>query len=167
MWTEGSVAVPLFHKDSKFSTAGADFITGLHQSGVNGYNNLSRPLSHCSRTMLLEVRRKSVCGRCGDDFGLNMVEVVDALYIKIDMADTSVASSFNPTIQEPTWNDKRIKLSGKTKVETNSCPVKHNLNRHNFNYVYNYLMYINPSFIDSFEDPGPHGRDRCLDHMFT
>ncbi|XP_071742107.1 glycosyltransferase BC10-like [Rutidosis leptorrhynchoides] len=34
-----------------------------------------------------------------------------------------------------------------------------------FNYVYNYLMYTNVSFIDSFEDPGPHGSGRYSEHM--
>ncbi|PWA61432.1 glycosyl transferase, family 14 [Artemisia annua] len=34
-----------------------------------------------------------------------------------------------------------------------------------FDYVYNYLMYTNVSFIDSFEDPGPHGNGRYSDHM--
>ncbi|KVI11849.1 Glycosyl transferase, family 14 [Cynara cardunculus var. scolymus] len=34
-----------------------------------------------------------------------------------------------------------------------------------FDYVYNYLMYTNISFIDSFEDPGPHGSGRYIDHM--
>ncbi|KAK9269585.1 hypothetical protein L1049_001361 [Liquidambar formosana] len=36
---------------------------------------------------------------------------------------------------------------------------------HNFDYVYNYLMYTNISFIDSFEDPGPHGNGRYSEHM--
>ncbi|XP_024959785.1 uncharacterized protein LOC112500517 [Cynara cardunculus var. scolymus] len=34
-----------------------------------------------------------------------------------------------------------------------------------FDYVYNYLMYANVSFIDSFEDPGPHGSGRYSDLM--
>lgn len=34
-----------------------------------------------------------------------------------------------------------------------------------FDYVYNYLMYTNVSFIDSFEDPGPHGSGRYSEHM--
>ncbi|CAI9766014.1 unnamed protein product [Fraxinus pennsylvanica] len=34
-----------------------------------------------------------------------------------------------------------------------------------FDYVYNYLMYTNTSFIDSFEDPGPHGSGRYSEHM--
>ncbi|XP_057959862.1 glycosyltransferase BC10 [Malania oleifera] len=36
---------------------------------------------------------------------------------------------------------------------------------HNFDYVYNYLMYTNVSFIDCFEDPGPHGSGRYIEHM--
>ncbi|GAB4838275.1 hypothetical protein Ancab_027804 [Ancistrocladus abbreviatus] len=36
---------------------------------------------------------------------------------------------------------------------------------HNFDYVYNYLMYTNISFIDSFVDPGPHGNGRYSNHM--
>ncbi|GAB2224920.1 hypothetical protein Droror1_Dr00005700 [Drosera rotundifolia] len=36
---------------------------------------------------------------------------------------------------------------------------------HNFDYVYNYLIYTNISFIDSFVDPGPHGNARYSDHM--
>ncbi|CAA2969152.1 uncharacterized protein LOC111403828 [Olea europaea subsp. europaea] len=35
----------------------------------------------------------------------------------------------------------------------------------NFEYVYNYLLYTNVSFVDSFEDPGPHGNGRYSDHM--
>ncbi|XP_052181585.1 glycosyltransferase BC10-like isoform X3 [Diospyros lotus] len=35
----------------------------------------------------------------------------------------------------------------------------------NFNFVYNYLMYTNISFIDCFIDPGPHGTGRYSDHM--
>nr|GEV17523.1 glycosyl transferase, family 14 [Tanacetum cinerariifolium] len=34
-----------------------------------------------------------------------------------------------------------------------------------FDYVYNYLMFTNVSFIDSFEDPGPHGSGRYSEHM--
>ncbi|XP_076954290.1 glycosyltransferase BC10-like [Bidens hawaiensis] len=34
-----------------------------------------------------------------------------------------------------------------------------------FDYVYNYLMYTNISFIDSFTDPGPHGSGRYSQHM--
>ncbi|XP_031275496.1 glycosyltransferase BC10-like [Pistacia vera] len=36
---------------------------------------------------------------------------------------------------------------------------------HDFDYVYNYLMYSNMSFIDCFEDPGPHGNGRYSEHM--
>ncbi|XP_058113559.1 glycosyltransferase BC10-like isoform X2 [Magnolia sinica] len=36
---------------------------------------------------------------------------------------------------------------------------------HDFDYVYSYLMDINISFIDCFEDPGPHGAGRYSDHM--
>lgn len=36
---------------------------------------------------------------------------------------------------------------------------------HDFDYVYNYLMYTNVSFIDSFVDPGPHGNGRYSEHM--
>ncbi|XP_059634621.1 glycosyltransferase BC10-like isoform X2 [Cornus florida] len=35
----------------------------------------------------------------------------------------------------------------------------------NFDFVYNYLMYTNISFIDSFVDPGPHGNGRYTEHM--
>ncbi|KAK2970513.1 hypothetical protein RJ640_001718 [Escallonia rubra] len=34
-----------------------------------------------------------------------------------------------------------------------------------FDYVYNYLMYTNVSFVDSFTDPGPHGSGRYSEHM--
>lgn len=36
---------------------------------------------------------------------------------------------------------------------------------HRFEYVYNYLMFTNVSYIDSFLDPGPHGNDRYSPHM--
>ncbi|GAV63675.1 Branch domain-containing protein [Cephalotus follicularis] len=36
---------------------------------------------------------------------------------------------------------------------------------HNFDYVYNYLMFTNISYIDCFEDPGPHGNGRYSKHM--
>ncbi|KAL2554135.1 Core-2/I-branching beta-1 [Forsythia ovata] len=36
---------------------------------------------------------------------------------------------------------------------------------HDFEYVYNYLMYTNISFVDCFEDPGPHGSGRYSEHM--
>ncbi|XP_057466898.1 glycosyltransferase BC10-like [Actinidia eriantha] len=36
---------------------------------------------------------------------------------------------------------------------------------HDFDYVYNYLMHTNISFVDCFEDPGPHGSGRYSDHM--
>lgn len=36
---------------------------------------------------------------------------------------------------------------------------------HNFEYVYNYLIFSNVSFIDCFLDPGPHGNGRYSDHM--
>ncbi|PKA52906.1 hypothetical protein AXF42_Ash001887 [Apostasia shenzhenica] len=36
---------------------------------------------------------------------------------------------------------------------------------HSFGYVYNYLMHTNMSFIDCFEDPGPHGTGRYSEHM--
>ncbi|KAG9148254.1 hypothetical protein Leryth_012221 [Lithospermum erythrorhizon] len=36
----------------------------------------------------------------------------------------------------------------------------------NFDYVYRYLMYTNVSFVDCFEDPGPHGSGgRYSEHM--
>ncbi|KAL1818120.1 hypothetical protein DCAR_0522646 [Daucus carota subsp. sativus] len=34
-----------------------------------------------------------------------------------------------------------------------------------FDYVYNYLMYTNVSYIDKFRDPGPHGSGRYSEHM--
>ncbi|KAI8015580.1 Glycosyltransferase BC10 [Camellia lanceoleosa] len=36
---------------------------------------------------------------------------------------------------------------------------------HDFDYVFNYLMYTNISFVDCFEDPGPHGSGRYSEHM--
>ncbi|KAJ8763815.1 hypothetical protein K2173_003597 [Erythroxylum novogranatense] len=36
---------------------------------------------------------------------------------------------------------------------------------HNFDYVYNYLVFTNISHIDCFEDPGPHGSGRYSEHM--
>ncbi|KAK8369764.1 hypothetical protein V6Z11_A01G132400 [Gossypium hirsutum] len=36
---------------------------------------------------------------------------------------------------------------------------------HNFDYVYNYLMHANMSFIDCFVDPGPHGNGRYSTRM--
>jgi len=36
---------------------------------------------------------------------------------------------------------------------------------HNFDYVYDYLMGINLSFIDCFYDPGPHGNFRYSQNM--
>ncbi|XP_008801394.1 glycosyltransferase BC10 [Phoenix dactylifera] len=36
---------------------------------------------------------------------------------------------------------------------------------HNFDYVYSYLMETNISFIDCFNDPGPHGAGRYSEHM--
>ncbi|KAL7137065.1 hypothetical protein ABFS83_10G069200 [Erythranthe nasuta] len=43
---------------------------------------------------------------------------------------------------------------------SDSCiPLRH------FDYVYNYLMYTNVSFVDCFEDPGPHGSGRYVEHM--
>ncbi|KAL9227199.1 hypothetical protein vseg_002921 [Gypsophila vaccaria] len=36
---------------------------------------------------------------------------------------------------------------------------------HNFDYVFNYLVFTNVSFIDSFADPGPHGNGRYSDRM--
>ena len=38
---------------------------------------------------------------------------------------------------------------------------------HNFDYVYNYLMHANMSFVDCFEDPGPHGNGKYLEHMLS
>lgn len=34
-----------------------------------------------------------------------------------------------------------------------------------FDYVFNYLMFTNVSFIDKFKDPGPHGSGRYTEHM--
>ncbi|KAK4783384.1 hypothetical protein SAY86_007758 [Trapa natans] len=36
---------------------------------------------------------------------------------------------------------------------------------HKFDYVYDYLMHTNISFIDCFYDPGPHGNGRYSQHM--
>ncbi|KAE8710364.1 putative Eukaryotic aspartyl protease family protein [Hibiscus syriacus] len=36
---------------------------------------------------------------------------------------------------------------------------------HSFDYVYDYLMHANMSFVDCFLDPGPHGNGRYSDHM--
>ncbi|GAB4836885.1 hypothetical protein Ancab_001796 [Ancistrocladus abbreviatus] len=36
---------------------------------------------------------------------------------------------------------------------------------HNFDYVYNFLIFTNVSFIDCFVDPGPHGTGRYSEHM--
>ncbi|KAL5974161.1 hypothetical protein ACLOJK_030824 [Asimina triloba] len=35
----------------------------------------------------------------------------------------------------------------------------------NFEYVYRYLLETNISFVDCFEDPGPHGTGRYSEHM--
>ncbi|KAL5652409.1 hypothetical protein ACJX0J_037867, partial [Zea mays] len=37
---------------------------------------------------------------------------------------------------------------------------------HSFDYVYNYLMGTNVSFIDCFKDPGPHGSGRYSIEMY-
>ncbi|KAH1203226.1 hypothetical protein GmHk_17G049520 [Glycine max] len=34
-----------------------------------------------------------------------------------------------------------------------------------FEFVYNYLLLTNVSFIDSYVDPGPHGNGRYIEHM--
>ncbi|CAL0333034.1 unnamed protein product [Lupinus luteus] len=34
-----------------------------------------------------------------------------------------------------------------------------------FDFVYNYLLLTNVSFIDSYVDPGPHGNGRYIEHM--
>ncbi|CAF2030148.1 unnamed protein product [Brassica oleracea] len=34
-----------------------------------------------------------------------------------------------------------------------------------FEYIYNYLMYSNLSYVDCFDDPGQHGSGRHMDHM--
>ncbi|EHA8589817.1 putative glycosyltransferase BC10 [Cocos nucifera] len=36
---------------------------------------------------------------------------------------------------------------------------------HDFDYVYNYLMGTNISFVDCFQDPGPHGNGRYSKQM--
>ncbi|KAK3435419.1 glycosyltransferase BC10 [Eucalyptus grandis] len=36
---------------------------------------------------------------------------------------------------------------------------------HTFDYVYDYLMHTNISYIDCFFDPGPHGNGRYSEHM--
>ncbi|KAG4959125.1 hypothetical protein JHK87_035758 [Glycine soja] len=36
---------------------------------------------------------------------------------------------------------------------------------YDFDYIYNYLMYTNISFVDCFKDPGPHGNGRYSDRM--
>ncbi|KAL9688073.1 hypothetical protein QQ045_032486 [Rhodiola kirilowii] len=36
---------------------------------------------------------------------------------------------------------------------------------HSFEYIFNYLIFTNVSFIDCFEDPGPHGTGRYSEHM--
>ncbi|KAJ0843289.1 putative ribonuclease H2 subunit B, wHTH domain, rnh202, triple barrel domain-containing protein [Helianthus annuus] len=63
-----------------------------------------------------------------DSLRLNMVEAVDVTDMKIDSVDTSTPSSFNPTVQEQTTNDKRVTRSAKpnkkAKVETNSHSIK-------------------------------------------
>uniref|UniRef100_A0A1J3E2W9 Core-2/I-branching beta-1,6-N-acetylglucosaminyltransferase family protein n=1 Tax=Noccaea caerulescens TaxID=107243 RepID=A0A1J3E2W9_NOCCA len=34
-----------------------------------------------------------------------------------------------------------------------------------FEYMYNYMLYSNVSYVDCFIDPGPHGTGRHMDHM--
>ncbi|KAL8254763.1 hypothetical protein R6Q59_032984 [Mikania micrantha] len=54
----------------------------------------------------------------------------------------------------------RVLTLSKGKFTVTSCvPLR------DFDYVYNYLMYTNISFIDSFSDPGPHGSGRYSEHM--
>ncbi|KAE9604730.1 hypothetical protein Lal_00011033 [Lupinus albus] len=36
---------------------------------------------------------------------------------------------------------------------------------YNFDYIFNYLMHTNISFVDCFKDPGPHGNGRYSEHM--
>ncbi|XP_057516533.1 glycosyltransferase BC10-like [Amaranthus tricolor] len=36
---------------------------------------------------------------------------------------------------------------------------------HNFDYIFNYLMFTNVSFLDCFTDLGPHGSGRYSEHM--
>ncbi|XP_076944208.1 uncharacterized protein LOC143614753 [Bidens hawaiensis] len=68
------------------------------------------------------------CKLLCDNLRLNMVEVVAAPDMKIESADTSISSSFNPTVQEQAGNEKRVTRNGKqnkkVKVETNSHSIK-------------------------------------------
>ncbi|KAL4651991.1 hypothetical protein ACB092_01G200700 [Castanea dentata] len=36
---------------------------------------------------------------------------------------------------------------------------------HRFEFIYDYLMHTNISFVDCFQDPGPHGNGRYSEHM--
>ncbi|CAJ1941791.1 unnamed protein product [Sphenostylis stenocarpa] len=70
---------------------------------------------------------------------------------KISMVDAERRLLAN-ALQDPD-NQQFVLLS-------DSCvPLYH------FDYIYNYLMYTNISFVDCFKDPGPHGNGRYSDRM--
>ncbi|MFS8007391.1 putative ribonuclease H2 subunit B [Helianthus anomalus] len=83
----------------------------------------------CARACVFEYLADDPwCKVLCDNLRLNMVKAVDVSDMKIDLVDTSTPSSFTPTIQEQTTNDKRVTRSAKpnkkAKVETNSHSIK-------------------------------------------
>ncbi|KAG6388994.1 hypothetical protein SASPL_150431 [Salvia splendens] len=99
---------------------------------------------------------KFVAARCVSHFSVDLVHISldnnkDVGWGKISMVDAE-RRLLGHALKD-TGNQHFVLLS-------DSCiPLR------DFDFVYNYLMYTNVSFVDSFEDPGQHGSGRYSENM--
>ncbi|XP_027329875.1 glycosyltransferase BC10-like [Abrus precatorius] len=137
---------PIVSKSSKiafmFLSPGSLPFEKLWDKFFQGHEGKFSVYVHASKTKPVHVSRYFV----NQDIRSDQV-----VWGKISMVDAERRLLAN-ALQDPD-NQQFVLLS-------DSCvPLYH------FDYIYNYLMNTNISFVDCFKDPGPHGNGRYSDRM--
>ncbi|XP_020227358.1 glycosyltransferase BC10 isoform X1 [Cajanus cajan] len=137
---------PIVSKKSKiafmFLSPGSLPFEKLWDKFFQGHEGRFSVYVHASKTKPVHVSRYFVNRDIRSD---------PVIWGKISMVDAERRLLAN-ALQDPD-NQQFVLLS-------DSCvPLYH------FNYIYDYLMYTNISFVDCFKDPGPHGNGRYSDRM--
>nr|XP_018450298.1 PREDICTED: uncharacterized protein LOC108821802 isoform X1 [Raphanus sativus] len=137
---------PVIRKDSKiafmFLTPGALPFERLWDRFFQGHEGKFSVYIHASKERPVHYSRYFVSREIRSD---------EVVWGRISMVDAERRLLAN-ALRDPT-NQQFVLLS-------DSCvPLR------SFEYIYNYLMYSNVSYVDCFDDPGQHGSGRHMNHM--
>ncbi|KAJ0250859.1 Core-2/I-branching beta-1,6-N-acetylglucosaminyltransferase family protein [Hirschfeldia incana] len=137
---------PVIRKDSKiafmFLTPGALPFERLWDRFFQGHEGKFSVYIHASKERPVHYSRYFVNREIRSD---------EVVWGRISMVDAERRLLAN-ALRDPT-NQQFVLLS-------DSCvPLR------SFEYIYNYLMYSNVSYVDCFDDPGQHGSGRHMNHM--